>query len=56
MSVYEYKCSACDHRFERTMTLHEHEEHKPVKCPNCDSRSVKQLPSSCQIVTSTKAK
>lgn len=56
MSTYAYRCKKCDHRFEKTMTLHEHEQAKrPPTCPTCGSRSVEQVPAAFQTMTSKKA-
>jgi len=55
MPTYEYRCKACQHCFELTMTIINHEKHKPIKCPKCHGRRIEQRPSRFQAVTSSKA-
>lgn len=55
MSTYEFHCKQCGHRFEIMMTLHDHEQHKQLKCPKCHSKKIIQQPSRFQAVTSSKA-
>ena len=46
MPIYEYKCLAMSHRFEKYETLAEHEKGGLRHCPGCKKkRAVKQLPS-----------
>ena len=54
MPTYEYRCRECGHRFEKAMTLGEHERHTKPPCPKCNSRGVEQLPSRFQAVTNKK--
>lgn len=43
MPTYEYKCSACDHVFERFQKISD----RPVRtCPECGKRRVRRLISS----------
>lgn len=43
MPTYEYKCSACDHAFERFQKISD----RPVRtCPECGKRRVRRLISS----------
>ena len=55
MPTYAYQCEACGHRFQRTMTLGDHERQKKPACPKCDSRKVKQRPVPFQVATESKA-
>jgi putative FmdB family regulatory protein len=55
MPTYEYRCKDCGKVFEQTVTLHEHEEHKPPSCPKCKSHNVEQQPTRFQAVTSQKS-
>jgi putative FmdB family regulatory protein len=55
MPTYEYVCQDCGERFERVLTLREHEKHEPkVVCPKCKSERVEQRPSVFQPVTARK--
>jgi len=40
MPIFEYKCSACESKFE--ILTKSNDEHK-VSCPECDSSKVKKL-------------
>ena len=54
MPVYDYLCKECQHSFEITLTLAEH-EHSPVKCPKCKSDKVVQEPTRFYAVTAKKS-
>jgi len=54
MPTYPYKCKKCGRRFEKTMTLGEHERHGKPPCPKCSSRSVEQLPARFEALTNKK--
>ena len=42
MAEYEFMCNDCGHKFTVAESYKEHEEHHE-KCPECDSRNIKQL-------------
>lgn len=54
MPTYEYRCSDCQHVFDRIEPLAEHGEKKPA-CPKCRSRHVEQVLTSFFAKTSHKA-
>jgi putative FmdB family regulatory protein len=40
MPIYEYRCDACDHHFEKMQKLSD----KPItRCPNCQADAVQKL-------------
>ncbi len=40
MPMYEYKCDACDHEFEREQSMSD----KPIKtCPKCKKRKARRM-------------
>ncbi|MEA1959509.1 MAG: zinc ribbon domain-containing protein [Chloroflexota bacterium] len=41
MPIYEYKCSECNHKFERRCSFSESDN--AVACPNCQSPAKKQV-------------
>ncbi len=55
MSTYEFHCKHCGHVFDKDMSIAEHEKHKRVKCPKCQSTRGEQVPTAFQTVTSKKA-
>ncbi len=54
MPIYEYECEACRHRFSETLSIHEHDTHKP-RCPQCGSESVQRVVSQVSVKTSRKS-
>ena len=42
MSTYEYKCRDCGFRFEKMLTMTEHDKLDPP-CPKCKSTNVEHL-------------
>lgn len=40
MPIYEFRCSACDHRFSVKVSI---SERKNVKCPQCGQGELTQL-------------
>jgi len=42
MPVYEYRCSACDHPFERILSVSEREAPLKAKCPECGKKKVRR--------------
>ena len=62
MPYYEYECRGCGNRFDALQTFEErdrheeHDQHKPLKCPDCGSKKVEQvLSSSVYVITSRKS-
>ncbi len=56
MATYLYQCRDCGHRFEKVMTIREHEgANQAARCPKCQSRNVVQRPTTFQAVTASKA-
>ncbi len=45
MAMYEYECRACGHRFERMMTMAEHDQarDRPARCPACGKAEARSL-------------
>ena len=54
MPVYEFECKKCDHRFNLTETISQHDEHKE-KCPKCGSKSIQNIMSAVNVKTSRKS-
>jgi putative FmdB family regulatory protein len=54
MPTYDYRCKGCGKRFEKAMTMSEHERHPRPACPKCKGRRVEAIPSRFQAVTSKK--
>ena len=54
MPVYDYVCNACHKRFERILTLNEHDK-DTVSCPHCGSKNVDQEMTEFFAVTSKKS-
>lgn len=42
MPTYEYRCSKCGQKFERTEHVAEHEKAHP-RCPKCQSREIEPV-------------
>lgn len=55
MPSYEYKCMKCAHRFTDKQSFAEHDDHKQVKCPKCNSSKVAQQLSEVFAQTSKKS-
>ena len=53
MSTYEYQCKDCGHKFERRLSMAQHDKSKP-DCPKCKSKHVEQLFSMFSAQTSSK--
>ena len=53
MPTYEYKCLECGKSFSLVLFISEHDKVE-VKCPECSSKSVKQLMSVFVAQTSRK--
>jgi len=53
--TYEYKCRQCKKTFTDKQTFQEHDQHKQVKCPKCDSTDVQQVISRIFAKTSKKS-
>lgn len=41
MPLYEYRCCACGHEFERIVSLCQ--ANKIIFCPQCDEKATKQI-------------
>lgn len=54
MPIYEYECSACNHRFSETLSIRELENHK-ARCPQCGSENVQRVLSQISVKTSRKS-
>lgn len=54
MPVYEYACLDCGKEFTVVLSLRDHEL-THATCPECQSKAVEQLASTCQVVTSRKS-
>lgn len=54
MPVYDFRCSKCNKKFTRMMSISEYESRK-YKCPKCGSGRVEQLVSSFLTITSKKS-
>ena len=54
MPLYEYECQGCGKIFTAALTVREHDDIE-IRCPSCDSRSVRQLMSSFTAHTSSKS-
>ena len=55
MPTYAYQCQACRHVFEKSTHMNEHDQARKPACPKCGSHKVQPRPSSCQVVTGSKA-
>lgn len=40
MPIYEYKCPACEHKFEE---LRKHDDPRPAVCPTCAKEAVRLI-------------
>jgi putative FmdB family regulatory protein len=54
MPVYEYHCDKCDREVTLTLPIREHEKGE-IKCPKCDSKSLRPLLSAFMSQTSKKS-
>jgi len=54
MPRYEYRCKDCGHRFEKVMSVSEHENSRKIRCPKCDSAKVEQVPTAFSALTGKK--
>lgn len=54
MPLYEYQCNNCEKIFIVAITLSEKQRGATVRCPGCDSKSVRQLISSFIAKTASK--
>lgn len=55
MSVYEYACLSCQHRFERTEPISDHDKDTRPVCPACGGRRTRQLMSRFHAKTRRKS-
>ncbi|MGH9790687.1 MAG: FmdB family zinc ribbon protein, partial [Candidatus Acidiferrales bacterium] len=54
MPQYAYLCTACQKKFNVTLTLSEHDKNK-IKCPKCGSTKTEQQWAAFVAVTSKKS-
>ncbi|MFC1574502.1 zinc ribbon domain-containing protein [Gemmatimonadota bacterium] len=54
MPTYDYACMKCGHVFQRTEKISEHDAGK-VRCPECESKKVKQVFGSVFVKTGKKS-
>ena len=43
MPYYEYKCKDCGKRFMVKETFAEHDEHRRITCPKCESHNANRI-------------
>ena len=43
MPYYEYRCKDCGKRFMVKETFEEHDEHRRITCPKCESHSADRV-------------
>ncbi|HXE58543.1 MAG TPA: zinc ribbon domain-containing protein [Gemmatimonadales bacterium] len=43
MAIYEYRCTACGHEFERVESISQHASGARVQCPECRSSKVERV-------------
>lgn len=54
MPLYEFVCVDCGKEFDLLMSLQEYER-KKVVCPRCQSKTVEQRVTFCEVITSKKS-
>ena len=52
---YEYECNKCGNRFTLTLSIAMHDKQKRIRCPNCNSQSVRPVYDSIAPITSKKS-
>lgn len=55
MPLYEYVCKHCHHKFDKILTVHEHDVAKP-HCPKCESASVEKVIEPVVVITASKTR
>lgn len=55
MPLYEYVCKQCNAKFDKILTVHEHDVAK-VHCPKCASVRVEKVIEPVVVITSTKTR
>jgi putative FmdB family regulatory protein len=55
MPYYDYQCSECGKKFTTKETFEEHDEHKGLQCPKCESRKVERVVGAVFAQTSKKS-
>lgn len=55
MPLYEYVCKHCHQKFDKLLTVHEHDTAK-VHCPKCASARVEKVIEPVVVITSTKTR
>jgi len=54
MPVYEFVCLECGREFTLVLSVHEYER-RDVSCPQCRSKMIERLVTSCEVITSKKS-
>jgi putative FmdB family regulatory protein len=54
MPMYEFACLDCGREFTLILSLREYER-KDVSCPQCKSKSIERLVTTCEVITSRKS-
>jgi putative FmdB family regulatory protein len=54
MPVYEFVCLECGKEFTLVLSLKDFEG-KRVACPQCKSKAIEQLVTSCEVITARKS-
>jgi putative FmdB family regulatory protein len=55
MATYQFECSKCRKTFTVQMSFTDYDKHGRMRCPKCQSQSVKQLPTTAQVQTTKKS-
>ena len=53
MPLYEYVCKHCHEKFDKILTVHEHDVAK-IHCPKCASAQVEKVIEPVVVITSSK--
>ena len=54
MPVYEFECKKCGYKFDLVETINQHDKHRE-KCPECGSKSIRNIISTVNVQTSKKS-
>jgi putative FmdB family regulatory protein len=54
MPVYEFVCLECSREFALALSLREYEL-KDLACPQCKSKMIERLVTTCEVITSRKS-
>lgn len=55
MPLYEYVCKDCHRKFDKILTVHEHDIAK-IQCPKCASARVEKVIEPVVVITSSKTR